>query len=235
MGQAARPAPHRGSQARRALAVRRHHGRHRAGHPVPVGVRVLHRELAAVTRRSPLPDGLQPGRDPAPPRSAQRDGRAGPLGRPPPPAVAQRDQRAGGRRAAHHRQLRADPAVLRELRRPGGDRRRGRGDGRRRGRGQAARRPDRREGIRALPGRAGHPGRGPVHPVLRRAAHLQLPDLAVRLRRVRVPGHAVPRLRPPAPVAGLRDLRPPRPPLRRRRAQPAAGGARPSEPASPST
>ena len=35
----------------------------------------------------------------------QRDGRAGPLGRPPPPAVAQRDQRAGGRRAAHRRQL----------------------------------------------------------------------------------------------------------------------------------
>ena len=41
----------------------------------------------------------------------------------------------------HRRQLRADPAVLRELRRPGGDRRRGRGDRRRRGRGQAARRP----------------------------------------------------------------------------------------------
>ena len=47
----------------------------------------------------------------------------------------------------------------------------------------------------------------------------ELPALAVGLRRVRVPGHAVPRLRPPPPVARLRDLRQPRPPLRRRRAR----------------
>ena len=54
---------------------------------------------------------------------------------------------------------------------------------------------------------------------LRRAAHLQLPDLAVGLRRVRLSRHAVPRLRPAPPVAGLRDLREPGSPLRRRRAE----------------
>ena len=75
--------------------------------------------------------------------------------------------------------------------------------------------------IGALPGRAGDPRRGPVRAVLGRAADVQLPALAVRVRRDGVPGHAVPRLRPAAPVARLRDLRQPGPPLRRRSAQPA--------------
>ena len=38
--------------------------------------------------------------------------------------------------------------------------------------------------------------RGPVHPVIRGAADVQLPDLAVGLRRARLPGHALSRFRP---------------------------------------
>ena len=58
-------------------------------------------------------------------------------------------------------------------------------------------------GLRAVPRRAGHARRRSVRPVLGRAAHLQLPALAVPLRRARLPRHALARLRPPAPVARL--------------------------------
>ena len=64
-------------------------------------LRVLDRELAPLTGRGALPDGLQQGRHPPPPRRAGRAGRADPLGRPAAAAVAQRDQPARGRRAAH--------------------------------------------------------------------------------------------------------------------------------------
>ena len=67
-----------------------------------------------------------------------------------------------------------------------------------------------------LPLRAGHAGRGPVHPLLRRAPHLELPDVGVGLRGVRVRRHALAGLRPHEPVARLRVLRRTRPPLRRR-------------------
>ena len=50
------------------------------------------------------------------------------------------------------------------------------------------------------------------------AAHLELPALAVRVRRAGVRRHAVAGLRPPPPVAGLPRVRPARPPLRRGRA-----------------
>ncbi len=68
----------------------------------------------------------------------------------------------------------------------------------------------------------GNPGRGPFHQVIGRAADVQLPDLAVGLRGVRVPRHALSRFRPPSPVARLRDLRQPGPPVRGRQAEPAA-------------
>ena len=48
-------------------------GLHRHRRPVALGVRVLHRELAAQPRRGALPHGLQPRRDPPPGR---RDARA---------------------------------------------------------------------------------------------------------------------------------------------------------------
>ena len=57
------------------------------GRAVPVGVRLLHRELEALARRGALPDGLQPRRDPPPPRRAARAGGAGALGGPPAAAV----------------------------------------------------------------------------------------------------------------------------------------------------
>ena len=66
--------------------------------------------------------------------------------------------------------------------------------------------------------------RRPVHPHLGRAAHLELPALAVGLRRTGVPRHAVAGLRPARPVGGLPGLRAAGPALRRRR--PARGARR---------
>ena len=87
-----------------------------------------------------------------------------------------------------------------------------------RGRGRPARPGQgRRAGDRPVPRRAGHARRRPVRAVVRGAADLQLPALAVGVRRDGLPRHAVAGLRPPPPVAGERDLRQPRPPLRRRR------------------
>ena len=69
-------APRATRRARPSL-LRRRRGRHRDRREVRVGVRVLDRELEALARRGPLPDGLQPRRDPPPPR---RDARAGACG-----------------------------------------------------------------------------------------------------------------------------------------------------------
>ncbi len=79
-----------------------------------------------------------------------------------------------------------------------------------------------------LPVQPGPAGRRPVPAPFGRAAHLELPAVAVRVRRDGVPGRPLARLRPPPPVARLRDLREPRPPLRRSRAEPrGALGGRP--------
>ena len=69
-------------------------GVHRDRRAPRVGLRVLDRELEALARRGALPHGLQPRRDPAPPRHPQRLGRPGPLGRPAAAAVAQRRSRS---------------------------------------------------------------------------------------------------------------------------------------------
>ena len=126
----------------------------------------------------------------------QRAGGPDPVGRPAAAAVAVGDLRAGGRRADDRRQRRHHAAVLRELRRPGGDRRRGPGDrprGRRRpgGPGEGRRADD-----RPAPRRARPAGRRPVHPVVGGAAHVELPALAVGVRGAGLPRHALPRLRP---------------------------------------
>ena len=78
---------------------------------VALGVRLLHRELAPLARRGPLPDGLQPRRDPAPPRPARTSWASGCrwAGRRP-RLWRSRDQRARGRRGADRGQRRADAA-----------------------------------------------------------------------------------------------------------------------------
>ena len=124
---APRAAPHRRARGGGVLAVRLRRGRHRARHHRDQRVRVLHRELAAQPRRGPLPHGLQPRRHPPPPRRDARARGAGPLGRPPSAAVAQRHQGARGRRGADPRQRRPHADDVRQLRRPGRDRRRRRG------------------------------------------------------------------------------------------------------------
>ena len=77
----------------------------------------------------------------------------------------------------------ADPAVLRQLRRPGRDRRRGRRDRPGRGRRPAQARQGQREDDREVPLPPGGAGGGPVPAPVRRAAHVELPALAVRVRR----------------------------------------------------
>ena len=67
--------------------------------------------------------------------------------------------------------------------------------------GQAAAREDQREGLRALPVPARGARRRPVPAAVGRAAQLQLHGLAGRVRRVRLPGRAVARLRPPRLLA----------------------------------
>ena len=59
--------------------------------------------------------------------------------------------------------------------------------------------------------------RRPVHPQLGREAHVELPALAVGLRRAGVRRHALARVRSPEPVAGLFDLCPAGPAFRWRR------------------
>ena len=172
-----------------------------------LGLRVLDRELEALARRGPLPHGLQPRRDPAPPGHAARVGRPGPVVRPPAPAVAQRHQGARGRPGDDPAQRRAHADDVRQLRRPGRDRRRHAADRPRRGRRPAQARLDRRAHHRPAPRQPRHARRRPVRALLGGAAHQQLPAVAVGLRRDGVPRHAVARLRPARPLAGDRDLR----------------------------
>ena len=87
-----------------------------------------------------------------------------------PAALAQRGRRAGGRGGTHPAQRRADAAVVRQLRRPGRDRRRRAGP-RPRGGGRPARPGEgRREGHRPAPRRAGPARRRPVRAVVGGAA-----------------------------------------------------------------
>ena len=65
-----------------------------------LGVRLLDRELDPLARRGPLPHGVQPRRDPAPPRRDARARRQGALGGAGAAAVAVGDQGAPGRRGA---------------------------------------------------------------------------------------------------------------------------------------
>ena len=117
---------------------------------------------------------------------ARRRGRADALHRPPRRASrAELVERMDWAEADDRRQ-RADHAVRRlQLRRPGGDRRRGarlrRGD-----RGRVPRQPLRARDARPRP----------PDPHQRRAADLELPALAVRLLRARLPRRALARLRP---------------------------------------
>ena len=81
VGQAARPAPHQGPRARRGSLFDVVEGAIELG--VPTCPRtLLHRELAPLARGGALPDGLQPGRDPPPPRRADElgYGSGGPAG-----------------------------------------------------------------------------------------------------------------------------------------------------------
>ena len=105
---------------------------------------------------------------------------------------------------------------LRQLRRPGRDRRRGAPRSRATSRpaGSTRTRSTRRRFARYLD-EPDMPDVDLFVRVVRRAAHLELPALAVGLRRAGVPRHAVARLRPPRPVAGDRDLRRSGPALRR--------------------
>ena len=89
-----------------------------------LGLRVLHRELVALARRGALPDGLQPRRDPPPPRRDARARRARALGRPRSAAVEVGDQGAPGRRGDDEGQRRPHPHDVRQLRRPRRARRR---------------------------------------------------------------------------------------------------------------
>ena len=81
---------------------------------------------------------------------------------------------------------------------------------------------DRRVDDRPVPRRAGHARRRPVRPQLRGEPDQQLPAVAVGLRRAGLPRHALARLRPPAPVGGVRGVRLPAAAVRQRLSRPAA-------------
>ena len=76
---------------------------------------------------------------------------------------------------------------------------------------------DRRADDRGASGRARPARRRPVHPDVRRAAHLELPAVAVGLCRVDVRGHPVAGLRSAPPLGGLRVIRAAQPAVRRGR------------------
>ena len=109
LGQRPRPAPDEGPRGGRGSPARRRRRGDRDRRDPRVGVRLLHRELAALARRGALPHGVQPRRHPPPPRPAARVGRAGALGRPAAAAVAQRHRRARDRRGAHPRTTTVSP------------------------------------------------------------------------------------------------------------------------------
>ena len=77
--------------------------------------------------------------------------------------------------------------------------------------------PDQRGDVRQAPAPRRHPRRRPVHPDVGGAAGEQLPAVAGGVRRVRLPGQAVARLRPPRPVGGVRGVREPQPTIRQSR------------------
>ena len=171
------PAGRGGAPRRRAGAEAGRAGRGRRRHQGPDGLLVLHRELVAAAGRGRGPDGplLRADR----PRGAGARRRAGAdplhraLRRPRRPAAGQ-DRRGRG---ADRGQRAPAPVHRHELRRAPGDPRRGaalRGGVRPRGG---------RGGVRALPlrPRPARPRAG--HPDQRRAAPLELPALAVGLRR----------------------------------------------------
>ena len=82
--------------------------------------------------------------------------------------------------------------------------------------------PDHRGHLRQAPAPRRHPRRRPVHPDVGGAAGEQLPAVAGGVRRVRVPGQAVARLRPPRPVGGVHGVRQPQPKVRAGRMMPIA-------------
>ena len=124
VGRGARAAAHGRARARRGQPARLRARCDRARRRRDLGVRLLHRELEALARRGALPHGLQPRRDPSSSRRDERPRRAGAVGGPASQALEVGDRRARGGRAAHRRQLDADPHDVRQLRRPRRDRRR---------------------------------------------------------------------------------------------------------------
>ena len=121
------------------------------------------------------------------------------------------------RRGAHPRQRRPDPDHVRQLRRPGRDRRRRA----RRIAARGGRRPARPgQGRRARPSPGTSTSRTCPTSTCSCAARAssarqQLPAVAVGVRRARLRGHALAGLRPPPPVGGVRGVRRARPaPLR---------------------
>src|SRR5439155_5472562 len=76
-------------------------------------------------------------------------------------------------------------------------------------------RPHRRGDVRVLPQRTGDARPRSLDPYVRRAEDLELPPVAARLRRARLRGHALARLRRGAPPRRPRRLRQPQAPLRR--------------------
>jgi hypothetical protein len=116
---------HRRPRRRRGGAVRRRRGGVGARARLADRLRLLHRELEAAGRRGPLPHGLQRGHPRAPPRPAERVGRAHPLRRPPRLAGAAPGAEAhGGVDGADRGQPADDVHDRLQLRRPGRDRRR---------------------------------------------------------------------------------------------------------------
>ena len=83
--------------------------------------------------------------------------------------------------------------------------------------GKAQPEPDQRGDLRQTPAPRRHPRRRPVHQDVGGAAGEQLPAVAGGLRRIRLPGQAVARLRPPRSVGGVRGVREPQPPVRQSR------------------
>ena len=161
-GRTARAHPHRRAPGGGGGAPRRRRGSDPGRGEAPLGLRLLDRELVALTRRGALPDGLQPRRAAPPARPAQRVGRAHPLGGAQAAPVGVGDPRAAVRRAAHGVQQRADPHDVRQLRRSRRARRRGALDRRRRGGGAD---PPERGQREADPAPALHPGDARRRPV----------------------------------------------------------------------
>ena len=83
--------------------------------------------------------------------------------------------------------------------------------------GKAQSQPDQRGCVRQTPAPLRHPRRRPVHQDVGGAARKQLPAVAGGLRRIRLSGQAVARLRPARSVGGVRGVREPQSSLRQSR------------------